>query len=75
MAYEQKDNSGALFKNDKDGNESRPDYRGDCLVNGVKWEMSAWIKEGKSGKFMSLAFKEPFAKQEKAKPANEDDPW
>jgi hypothetical protein len=57
MAYEMREGSGSLFKNDKDGNEKRPDYRGDALINGEVLEISAWIKEGKKGKFMSLSFK------------------
>jgi hypothetical protein len=62
MAYEMREGSGSLFKNDKDGNEKRPDYRGDALINGEVLEISAWIKEGKNGKFMSLSFKPKEAK-------------
>ncbi len=57
MAFEQRDNSGALFKNDKGDNPARPDYRGDAMIDGTTYEMSAWIKEGKKGKFMSVSFK------------------
>lgn len=58
MAYEQKDNSGSLFKHDKQGNEKRPDYSGNCRIDGVDMWISAWLKEGKNGqKFMSLSFK------------------
>lgn len=57
MAYETKPLTGALFKNEKDGNEKRPDYRGDCLIEGTIYKISAWIKESKNGaKFMSLKF-------------------
>lgn len=62
MSYEQRDNSGVLFRNDKEGNEKRPDYTGKAMVNGEMVEMSAWIKDGKNGKFMSIAFKEPYQK-------------
>ena len=48
MAYEMREGSGSLFKNDKDGNEKRPDYRGDALINGEVLEIAAWIKEGKN---------------------------
>ena len=52
---EKKDNSGVLFKNDKKESEKHPDYKGNITVNGQDYWLSAWIKEGKSGKFMGLA--------------------
>lgn len=64
MAYELKDNSGSLFKNGKKEKETHPDYRGEVMVNGKKMSLSAWIKDGKSGKFMSLSFQEPYVKPE-----------
>jgi hypothetical protein len=56
MAYEQRDNSGSLFKNDKKTEDKHPDYKGEALINGTSMWISAWIKEGKTGKFMSLSF-------------------
>lgn len=68
MSYEQRDNSGSLFRNDKQGNEKRPDYTGKGMVNGQLVRISAWLKEGKSGtKYLSLSFQEP--KDEPPKPA------
>ena len=67
MAYEPKDGSGALFKNDKGDNPARPDYRGDLMIGGVVYELSAWIKppaSDASKKFMSLS-----AKPKQARPA------
>lgn len=50
-------NSGTLFKNDKQGKASRPDYNGSINVDGRDYWLSAWIKDGAKGKFMSLAVK------------------
>ena len=50
-------NRGALFKNDRKEQENHPDYTGKLNVNGVEFWMSAWIKEGQKGKFMSLSVK------------------
>lgn len=55
-------NSGALFKNDKGDNEKWPDYKGKINVNGEDFWLSAWLKEGKSGKFFSLSVKPMEAK-------------
>ncbi len=48
-------NSGALFKNDRKQSERHPDYRGSVNVGGREYWLSAWIKEGRNGKFMSLS--------------------
>ena len=49
---------GVLFKNDKKGNEKRPDYRGSCVINNVDMNVSGWIQRSKKtgDKFMSLKF-------------------
>lgn len=67
MAYEHKEGSGALFKNDKGDNPARPDYRGDLMVGGILYEVSGWIKplpSNPENRFMSLAAK-PKQGQEK----------
>ena len=54
MSYEPKPGSFSLFKNDKGDNDRRPDYTGDGLdPEGKPIKVSAWIKQGKNGKFMS----------------------
>ena len=51
-------NRGALYKNDKGGNDKRPDYRGSATIAGVDLNISAWIKRSqKTGDaYMSLSF-------------------
>jgi hypothetical protein len=67
MAYEQRDMSGTLFKNDKREKDTHPNATGTCMVAGVEYYVSAWTKDGKKGKFQSLSFKRKDAQA--AKPA------
>lgn len=70
-------NSGALFKADaakKAENPKRPDYEGSAEVDGVDYWISAWVKEGKSGKFMSLSFK-PKDERKTARKPDDDLGW
>lgn len=57
MAYEQKDNSGSLFKNDRKESDTHPDYKGSALLNGVEHWVDAWINEKRDGSGKYLAFK------------------
>ena len=58
--YEMKANSGSLFSNaENKKTDKHPDYKGSCLVEGKKMNISAWINESKAGKkYMSLKFDE-----------------
>jgi uncharacterized protein (DUF736 family) len=59
MAYEQKPNTGSLFKNDRKETDSHPDYKGSALIDGLGecW-LDAWINTAKDGsKYMSLKLK------------------
>jgi uncharacterized protein (DUF736 family) len=59
MAYEQKPNTGSLFKNDKKEADSHPDYKGTALIDGLGecW-LDAWINTSANGtKYMSLKLK------------------
>ena len=65
--------TGVLFKNDNKSNPKWPDYKGQCEINGKTYWLSAWIKDGKKSKFMSLAFKEQEAGYKpRGKPQDDD---
>jgi hypothetical protein len=72
MAYEQKDNSGTLFKNDRREKDSHPHAKGSAMIDGVDYWVSAWTKDGAKGKFQSLSFqrKEP-KPQQQSQPARQ----
>ena len=55
-----KSNSGSLFSNaENKKTDKHPDYKGSCLVECKKMNISAWINESKEGKrYMSLKFDE-----------------
>lgn len=58
MSFQHKENSGSLFKNAKRDKETQPNARGDALIGGVLYEISAWTKKDKNGNpWQSLSFK------------------
>ncbi len=58
MAYEQRDNSGTLFKNErKTEGDNKPNMTGKAMIDGVMYFFDAWTKEGAKGKFQSVSFK------------------
>ena len=60
---ETKNNSGAIFKNDKKTAETHPDYKGKVNVNGKDMEVALWLRESKAGmKYFSASFSEPYIK-------------
>ena len=70
-----RDNSGVLFANDKKETEKHPHYKGNITVDGKDYWLSAWVKEGKSGKFMGLAVspKEEYQPKQAPKKASFDE--
>ena len=58
MAYEPRDMTGSLFKNDRKESDTHPDYKGSALINGVDHWLDAWINTDRNGgKYMSLKLK------------------
>jgi hypothetical protein len=63
--YQQKDNSGSIFKNERKEQENHPDGKGSALIDGVEYWVSSWNRTSSSGKqFRSLSF------QRKEQPAS-----
>ena len=55
--YQQKDNSGALFKNDKKESDSHPDYKGSAMIDGSDYWVSGWINVSSTGtKYMKFSY-------------------
>jgi hypothetical protein len=50
-------NRGALFKNDRRTTDKHPEYTGTLNVNGTEYWLSAWVRDGKRGKYFSMAIK------------------
>jgi hypothetical protein len=49
------DNRGLLFRNRNKETDKHPDYTGELTIGGTEYSLSAWVKEGRHGKFMSLS--------------------
>ncbi len=66
---------GSLFRNSYKEKEKQPDHKGSgcCPHCEKQFDISAWVKEGRNGKFFSLAFQEPYKKPE-SKPDPDFDP-
>jgi uncharacterized protein (DUF736 family) len=75
MAFEQKPNSGAMFRNTQKKSDNHPDMRGDVFLDKtflinmmdkskgalVKISLSGWSKESAAGKkYLSLSASEPW---------------
>ena len=70
MSQNQQAGRGALFKNDKQGVERRPDYTGTLKIWDKDFVVSAWIQESKNGvKYLGLAINENAASGDTQQPA------
>ena len=57
MAFEHKENTGSLFKNDKDGNDKRPDFTGTAKIDGVVYKVASWVNNSPDDRIrISLKF-------------------
>ena len=58
MAFEQKDNAGVIFVNDRKTEEKHPDRTGTVMVGGKLYYANGWLKKTKDGRpYLSLTFK------------------
>lgn len=57
------DNSGSLSRNERKEQPNHADYKGKATIAGVEYWISAWIKTGENGKWLSLSFKPKEAQQ------------
>ena len=48
--YTQRDNSGAIFVNDRKSTDTHPDRTGTALINGREYYLNGWLKRTKDGK-------------------------
>lgn len=75
MAYEKKDMSGTLFRNDKREKDTHPHAQGTAIIDGIEYWISAWTKDGAKGKFQSLAFKRKESAVSQIKERHESDSY
>lgn len=55
-----KTNSVLIFKNSKKNGDTHPDYKGEIDVNGKRFDIALWEKEGSKGKFFYGKISEPW---------------
>lgn len=74
MAYEQRDNSGSVFVNDRKEKDTHPDRQGSAMIDGVEYWISGWLKTSAKGPFLSLAFKKKEKQQASPPPRSKTTP-
>lgn len=79
MAYEQKDMSGSIFRNNRKEKDTHPDLSGTAMIDGKEYWVSGWKKKDRNGDtFVSMSFrvKEPLqtgGRPSEPKPVMDDD--
>jgi len=48
MGFEQRDNSGAAWKNRRRTRDNQPNYTGSAMIDGKEYYVSCWIKPDRS---------------------------
>lgn len=57
MAFEQKNDTGALFRKNDREKDTDPTHSGSAKIDGIDYYISAWVNESKTGlKYFSLKF-------------------
>ena len=57
MAFKQKEKSGGIFPNNRKQKDTHPDFKGDCVIEGIEYWISGWKKTTSRGdKYLSIAF-------------------
>jgi hypothetical protein len=73
MAFEQRDNTGSIWVNDKKEKDTHPDRTGSIMVAGTEYWINGWLKKTADGKpFLSLSVK-PKAGEAGPKPELDDE--
>lgn len=73
MAFEQRDNEGALFRNVKKTSDKHPGMTGKAMIGGVMYWVSSWKKERQNGEtYLTLAFKPVEEQKKQSKPAKDE---
>jgi hypothetical protein len=82
MAFEHKEDTGSIFKNQKKEKDSHPNMTGSARIGGVEYWVSAWTNESEKGRWQSLSFqrkdskiKTPAADKKVRKDADDDIPF
>lgn len=72
-----KENKGALFKNNDKTKETQPDFRGNITIAGQEYQLSAWKniskKDGKPFISLQASTKQSFVKKENKTDFLDDD--
>jgi len=58
MAFEQRENSGSIWINDRKEQDTQPDRTGSAKIGGRDWWVNGWLRKTNDGKpYLALSFK------------------